>query len=106
MKRSLVLMLAVMACSNDSPSEPEGARQTKKELHELAKARVIRGMLARTDGYAYAVDISLLMIFAAQEGDREMYEPLRSPSICTWTIQSRVPFLKAIITLFCSSGSC
>ncbi len=81
MKRSLVLMLAVMACSNDSPSEPEGARATKKELHELAKARVIRGMLARTDGYAYAVDVSLLMIFAAQEGDREMYEPLRDFAI-------------------------
>ena len=77
MKRSLFLMLAVMACSNDSPSEPEGARATKKELHELAKARVIRGMLARTDGFAYAVDVSLLMIFAAQEGDREMYDPLR-----------------------------
>ncbi len=65
-------------CANvGSPREPEEARRTKAELHELAKKRVLSGMLERTDGWVYTVDIALLMIFAANEGDRELYEKLR-----------------------------
>ncbi len=83
MKRSLglaVVLTGLVASScarRDTPSEPEGARRTKQELHELTRARVEAGMLARTDGYVYAVDVALLMIFAAGEGDATMYRPLR-----------------------------
>ena len=78
MKRSLglaVVLTGLVASScarRDTPSEPEGARRTKQELHELTRARVEAGMLARTDGYVYAVDVALLMIFAAGEGDETM----------------------------------
>jgi len=77
---TFVLVLGLVfdaSCSKDSPDEPVGARLAKKELHELTKARVLEGMLARTDGYVYTVDVALLMIFAANEGDSEMYAPLR-----------------------------
>ena len=102
MKRSLVLVLAAVACTNDSPSEPEGARETQTELHALAKARVTRGMLARTDGYAYAVDVALLMIFAAREGDREMYEPLRDFAIERYVLDDpEDPYTRGFV-LLCS----
>lgn len=65
------------SCARDSPREPEGARRVKNELHELARARVDAGMLARTNGYVYTVDIALLMIFAAGERDQAMFETLR-----------------------------
>lgn len=82
MKRFLGLALALSSlcassCGRDTPSEPEGARRVKRDLHELARARVEAGMLARTDGYVYAVDVALLMIFAAGEGDEAMYGTLR-----------------------------
>ena len=69
--------LVASSCARDTPSEPAGARQAKRELHELTRARVEAGMLARTDGYVYAVDVGLLMIFAAGEGDEAMYGALR-----------------------------
>jgi hypothetical protein len=53
------------------------ARKNKEELHQLARERVATGMLHRTDGWVFTVDVALLMIFAAREGDREMYESLR-----------------------------
>ena len=82
MKRSLGLAvvlttLVASSCARDTPSEPAGARQVKQDLHELTRARVEAGMLARTDGYVYAVDVALLMIFAAGEGDETMYGVLR-----------------------------
>jgi hypothetical protein len=80
MKRFLglaVTSLLASSCGFDTPSEPEGARRVKRDLHELARARVEAGMLARTDGYVYAVDVALLMIFAAGEGDEAMYGTLR-----------------------------
>ena len=81
MKRSVVAVLALLAtlasCARDTPEEPAGARETKAELHELTRARVEAGMLARTDSYVYAVDVALLMIFAAGEGDEAMYMTLR-----------------------------
>lgn len=78
--RALVLVacgLVGMSCARDSPREPEGARRTKNELHELVRARVDAGMLARTNGYVYTVDVALLMIFAAFERDEPMFETLR-----------------------------
>lgn len=79
MKRSFigVLIVAAAGCAPDTPSERESARRTKRELHQLTKARVEAGMLARTDGYIYAVDVALLMMFAAGEGDEAMYGTLR-----------------------------
>jgi len=78
MKVSAALALCfVAACDRGTPREPTGARRAKEELHELARARVAGGELARTDGYVYAVDLGLLMIFAAREGDGEMYQALR-----------------------------
>lgn len=66
------------ACSDvGSPREPEGARRTKDELHQLARKRVLSGLLERTDGWVYTVDVALLLIFAANEQDRELYENLR-----------------------------
>jgi hypothetical protein len=66
------------ACTNvGSPKEPEAARRTKDELHELARRRVLSGAIERTDGWIYTVDVALLMIFAANERDRELYERLR-----------------------------
>jgi hypothetical protein len=77
--RSVLVCLAVAAACADvrSPKEPEQARRTKAELHELAKKRVLSGMLERSNGWVYTVDVALLMIFAANEGDRELYEKLR-----------------------------
>ena len=70
----LALALALDSCGPaPSPWEPEDARRTKEELHRLAKARVLSGSLERADGWVYAIDVSLLMIFAALEGDRELY---------------------------------
>ncbi len=66
-----------MSCARESPKEPESARRAKQELHELARARVDAGMLARTNGYVYAVDVALLMIFAAGERDEPMFKTLR-----------------------------
>ena len=81
MKRFVVTVLAAClvggACARETPDEPEGARRTKAELHRLTRARVEAGMLARTDGYVYAVDVALLMIFAAGESDEVMYATLR-----------------------------
>jgi len=74
---SVTSVVMGLSCTRDSPDEPEGARRTKEELHELARARIDAGMLHRTDGYVYAVDVGLLMIFAAHEGDAPMYEALR-----------------------------
>lgn len=73
----LLLLTLVSACDPGTPEEPTGARQAKEELHALARARVLEGNLARPDGYVYAVDVGLLMIFAAREGDGEMYGELR-----------------------------
>ena len=79
-KTSLLLVAAslAVACSRDSPYEPYAARSTKAELHERVKARIDAGMLARTDGWVYAIDVALLMIFAANEGDEAMYGSLRA----------------------------
>ena len=46
-------------------------------LHGEVRGRVLAGDLARTNGFAYAVDIGELMRVAARLGDREMYEALR-----------------------------
>ena len=59
-----------------SPWEPEDARRTKEELHQLAKERVLSGSLERADGWIYTIDVSLLMIFAALERDLELYRSL------------------------------
>ncbi len=68
--------LALAFCASHSPDEPAGARAAKGELHELVRARVEAGMLHRTDGYVYAIDVALLMIFSAGEGDAAMYRSL------------------------------
>jgi hypothetical protein len=74
-----ILCLAVAWCApTGSPQEPSGARQAKEELHRLARGRVLAGNLARADGWIYTIDLSLLMIFAALEGDRELYGSLES----------------------------
>ena len=73
----VITTLVASSCAHDTLREPEGARRAKEELHELTRARVEAGMLARTDGYVYAVDVALLMIFAAGEGDEAMYGTLR-----------------------------
>ena len=77
--RTGVLVAALLsgACSRDSPGDPVGAREAKAELHEVVRARVASGMLERTDSYVYAIDVALLMIFAAGEEDAEMYGVLR-----------------------------
>lgn len=82
MLRALAFAVAVssalgISCARESPDEPEGARRAKGELHELARARVDAGMLARTNGYVYTVDVALLMIFAAGERDEPMFATLR-----------------------------
>jgi hypothetical protein len=75
---AFVCLELVAGCSDvGSPRQPEEARRTKANLHELAKKRVLSGMVERTDGWVYTVDVALLMIFAANEGDRELYEKLR-----------------------------
>ncbi len=74
---ALALGLALGSCGPPpSPWEPEDARRTKEELHRLAKERVLAGDLARADGWVYTIDVSLLMIFAANEGDQDLYENL------------------------------
>lgn len=74
---ALSIALALVSCGPaPSPWEPEDARTTKEELHRLAKERVLKGSLERADGWIYAIDISLLMIFAAVEGDLELYGSL------------------------------
>lgn len=74
---SVTSVVIGLSCARGSPEEPEGARRTKEELHELARARIDAGMLHRTDGYVYAVDVGLLMLFAARERDEPMYAALR-----------------------------
>jgi hypothetical protein len=74
---TLLLTLAFLSCGPaPSPREPEDARRTKEELHRLAKERVLEGRLHRADGWVYTIDVSLLMIFAAGEGDLELYRAL------------------------------
>jgi len=74
---ALSLALALVSCGPDpSPWEPEGARRTKEDLHRQAKERVLTGSLERADGWVYAIDVSLLMLFAAVEGDFELYQTL------------------------------
>jgi hypothetical protein len=76
-RAAVLLVLALVSCGPPpSPWEPEDARRTKEELHRLAKDRVLGGALARADGWIYAVDVSLLMIFAALEEDLELYSSL------------------------------
>jgi hypothetical protein len=71
---ALLLALAVAGCGPPlSPWEPEDARRTKEELHRLVRERVLKGRLARADGWTYAIDVSLLMIFAAGERDSDLY---------------------------------
>lgn len=75
---AIVSVAVLAACANvDSPKEPEAARRTKNELHGLAKERVLSGKLERTDGWVYTIDVALLMIFSANEGDRDLYSKLR-----------------------------
>jgi hypothetical protein len=74
---AVFLSAALAACGPaPSPWEPEDARRTKEELHQLVRERVLEGELKRTDGWVYAVDVSLLMIFAALETDLELYRAL------------------------------
>jgi hypothetical protein len=76
---ALLLFHALAACGPPpSPWEPSDARRTKEELHRLARERVLEGRLARADGWVYAVDLSLLMLFAALEKDEELYKSLES----------------------------
>jgi len=72
------LVLAAIALSTGCGADysPEGARETKAELHELARARIEAGTLARTDGFVYAIDVALMMIYAANERDQPMYAAL------------------------------
>jgi hypothetical protein len=71
--------LAIDSCGpQGSFREPSGARETKEELHRLARERVLSGHLERADGWIYTIDLSLLMIFAALERDRELYLRLES----------------------------
>jgi len=82
--------LAIVSCgSTGSPREPEDARRTKEELHHLARERVLAGSLERADGWIYTIDLSLLMIFAALEGDLELYRSLESFASTHLVLDSR-----------------
>ncbi len=76
MRSSSLCLLLLAGCGAYDWREPEDARRTKTELHELVRERVTEGRLARPDGFVYTVDIAQLMLFAAREGDRELYETL------------------------------
>ncbi len=52
-------------------------RDALTTLHTAVRERVLAGDLARSDGFAYAVDIGELMRVAARLSDRELYESLR-----------------------------
>ena len=87
---ALYIAFALVSCHPaSSPWEPADARQTKEELHQLARDRVLRGELVRTDGFVYAVDISLLMIFAALERDLELYQSLERFASASLVLDSK-----------------
>ena len=71
----LGLQLCV-GCGLQDWREGEEARDLKAELHSLVRERVSVGKLARSDGFVYTVEISQLMLFAAREGDQDLYETL------------------------------
>ena len=70
------LALAASSCQAPWP----GAAPTREaliSLHSDVRARVLDGDLARTDGFAYAVEVGELLRVAARLGDRTMYRALR-----------------------------
>jgi hypothetical protein len=77
----MLLFCGLVSCADTSRREPEDARLRKQELHQLARERVLSGMLHRTDGWIFTVDVALLMIFSAGEDDAEMYGSLREFAI-------------------------
>jgi hypothetical protein len=104
---ALLAALSIFSCGPaGSPREPEGARRTKEELHRLARERVLAGSLARADGWVYTIDLSLLMIFAAREGDRELYGTLESFASTHLVLDSEAdPFTRGFVLWRYRDGS-
>lgn len=99
MRRAVAFLVLAAACGPPpSPREPGDARRIKKELHRLAKERVLEGRLARADGFTYAVDLSQLMIFAALEGDEELYGSLERFASANLVIDSAAdPYTRGFV---------
>lgn len=103
----LAAVLSLTACRDiGTPEEPEGARVTKNELHRLVKERVLRGDLSRADGWVYAVDVALLMIFSAKEGDRELYDTLRKFAVAHLVLDDESdPYIRGFVLWRYREGS-
>ena len=71
----LLLLLAV-GCGAPWPG-PEPTREALVSLHAEVRSRVLAGDLARSDGFAYAVDIGELLRVSARLGDEPLYAALR-----------------------------
>jgi hypothetical protein len=77
LRLSIPALLALAACRPpSSPWEPEDAREIQESLHEQVRERVLQSRLARGDGFIYAIDVALLMIFAALADDLDLYRNL------------------------------
>jgi hypothetical protein len=69
------------SCRSSIWPGPEATREALIALHREVRGRVLAGDLARTNGFAYAVDVGELMRVAARLEDREMYLALRDFAI-------------------------
>lgn len=68
--------LAALACGGAAWPGPAPTRAALHALHAQVRARVLAGDFARSDGFAYAVDIGELLRVAARLADPEMYAAL------------------------------
>ena len=73
----LALTVAAGSCRSSVWPGPEATREALIALHQEVRDRVLAGEFARTNGFAYAVDVGELLRVASRLGDREMYAALR-----------------------------
>jgi hypothetical protein len=102
-----LLALSLGACGPPpSPWEPEDAREIQGSLHEQVRERVLQGRLARGDGFLYAIDVALLMIFAALEDDLDLYRNLERVATSRFVLDSESdPYTRGFVVWRVAEGA-
>ena len=75
---AVLLLLWLVSLLFPGPSPSERAKQLRDTLTQRVMQQVQDHALARADGYTYAVDVGQLLIFAARQGDRELYQAMHA----------------------------
>lgn len=79
MQRYLLLLttIGLWLCAAGAGAQSDRLAGVRAQLETLVHERIAAEALARADGYVYTIDLSQLLIYAAQAGDAPLYDMLR-----------------------------